>query len=291
VEPDCLRNAANRFQYRRPEELPWDGNALELTAEFHSFSRVFTGAFLDALANMSRRNGVISDANLLTVSRDMGQILADAVRLVPDSSWPYAAVAAEMIKSDQVRNGGKYRDDLTSAFLRRGILAADSVVALADAPAPMLVAAPQAAAPAFGIADAEGRDGAATLLTYDEANDSHDYARAYGATSELPLRTVSTSIGIDLQVPAPAQSQPAGMAFSAVGIAAAARQPDDEIQYFVESLIQRGRIEFGPELGVRSPVVAAFADTNTTKTHTVERDANEFVLKRLQFNCGLCDGH
>ena len=50
VDPDCLRNAVNSFVYQDPVPLPSSGPASRLTSEPHSFSRVFTGAFFDALA-------------------------------------------------------------------------------------------------------------------------------------------------------------------------------------------------------------------------------------------------
>ena len=300
AERDCLRNASNRFTYQRPESLPADGSASELTSEVHSFSRIFTGAFLDALAGMARRNGAISDANLLAVSRDMGQILVDAVRLVQDTptspwpTWPYAEVAAAMIQSDQARNGGRYRDDLTGPFLRRGILSSESVEALATAPVPTLAPVPQAPAPALGFVGPDGpASGAAMLVTYDEGNENHDYALGFTATSKLPTRTISTSIGVDLQVHAPDRSQPPEAPSSAVGLAggfaAAVMQPQDEALYFVERLIQQGRIEFDPATGVTSPVIKAFAATGSTKTHrVVKADAGDLVLERVQFNCGVC---
>src|SRR5262249_34933031 len=46
VDRDCLRNAANRFFYERPDRLPASAPADLLSTEEHSFSRVFTGAFL-----------------------------------------------------------------------------------------------------------------------------------------------------------------------------------------------------------------------------------------------------
>src|SRR5437762_11317133 len=52
VDGDCLRNAANRFFYVDPNALPPSAPSTELSSEVHSFSRIFTGAFLDALSRM-----------------------------------------------------------------------------------------------------------------------------------------------------------------------------------------------------------------------------------------------
>ena len=55
VDPDCLRNAANSFFYRQPEGLPPMAPAGALSSEPHSFSRVFTAAWLESLAGMVER--------------------------------------------------------------------------------------------------------------------------------------------------------------------------------------------------------------------------------------------
>jgi len=53
VDRDCLRNAANSFFYSEPESLPPLAPASALSSQPHSFSRVFTAAWLDALAGMA----------------------------------------------------------------------------------------------------------------------------------------------------------------------------------------------------------------------------------------------
>src|SRR5215472_611781 len=71
VDADCLRNAANSFFYTNPESLPSDAPAVSLSSEPHSFSRVFTGAFLEALAGGLRSVAPQpTDANLQAVSVD-----------------------------------------------------------------------------------------------------------------------------------------------------------------------------------------------------------------------------
>src|SRR5713226_4517877 len=52
VDRDCLRNAVNSFFYRDPQTLPPSAPASTLSSEPHSFSRIFTGAFLDILAGI-----------------------------------------------------------------------------------------------------------------------------------------------------------------------------------------------------------------------------------------------
>jgi hypothetical protein len=65
VDPDCLRNAANSFFYRDPQTLPPSAPASQLSSEPHSFSRVFTAAFLDTLAGMFKLQGSAPGADEL----------------------------------------------------------------------------------------------------------------------------------------------------------------------------------------------------------------------------------
>ena len=57
VDADCLRNAVNSFFYRQPESLPPMAPASVLSSEPHSFSRVFTAAWLESLAGMAEMRG------------------------------------------------------------------------------------------------------------------------------------------------------------------------------------------------------------------------------------------
>src|SRR5262249_40564518 len=158
VDPDCLRNAANRFFYQDPDDLPPSAPASQLSSEVHSFSRVFTGAFLDALARMLSGLGQPSPATLDKAARDMGQLLVDGVGLATITAGYYSQVAAAMVQADQTRFGGQYRAALTSGFVEHGILSPAAAAALAQAPVPRLAAA------AEGLAGA-GPFGGQTRLT------------------------------------------------------------------------------------------------------------------------------
>ena len=135
ADVDCLRNAANRFFWRNPHELPPKAPFNLLSSEAHSFSRVFTGAFLDALCRMLAAEGGANDANLLSVSRNMGRLLIDAVYAADIKDQYYSQVAATMIQVDAARFNGKYKSALTAAFLERGLLSIESAMAMPTAPA------------------------------------------------------------------------------------------------------------------------------------------------------------
>ena len=87
VNPDCLRNAVNSFTYQDPIQLPQMAPAAQLSSEPHSFSRVFTGAFFEALAGMliakAANPSYPTEQELLAVNQEMGDILVAGARQAP----------------------------------------------------------------------------------------------------------------------------------------------------------------------------------------------------------------
>jgi hypothetical protein len=291
VDPDCLRNAANRFFYRPPTQLPPQAPASQLSAQVHSFSRVFTGAFLDVLAGMLRILGSADDANLMAVSQDLGQLVVDGVHTAPITSAYYSQVAAAMIQADQARNQGRYRTALSSAFIQRGILAPAAAAALTGAPVPQQAAAPADAVAMAGLGGIGGMSGRAggrqTRLTYN-GQDDDAYRRGPEDAPALPIQTVSTDVGITLLVHAPAESTRFAVAPAALG-GGAAEPPDPEeaARAFVEHLIQVDRIDFQAILGQVPVVLSAPPEARLRKTHVVQETPEGPVLKRLHFDCGV----
>ena len=104
VDRDCLRNASNNFFYRNPAGLPPTAPATQLSSEPHSFSRVFSGAFLDVLAAMFKigpAGSVATDSEKLQdVSVDAGKLLIEGVRVASVTPGFYSQVAAGMIQAD-----------------------------------------------------------------------------------------------------------------------------------------------------------------------------------------------
>jgi hypothetical protein len=101
VEADCLRNAANSFFYANPETLPPSAPAVNLSSEAHSFSRVFTGAFLEALAGGFRQvSAKRNEADLQAVSYEFAQLLVAGALAAPIVPEFMSQVAAAMVAAD-----------------------------------------------------------------------------------------------------------------------------------------------------------------------------------------------
>jgi hypothetical protein len=293
VDPDCLRNAANRFFFRRPSQLPPQAPASQLSSEVHSFSRVFTGAFLDALAGMLQVLGPATEANLLTASRALGQLLVDGVHTASVTSAYYSQVAAAMIQADQARNQGRYRTALSNAFRERGILSIAATAALASAPVPQREVAPAGMVTMAGFPGVGGFSGQAsgtqTRLTYNGQEDD-GYRRGPEDAPALPTQTIATDFGMTLLVHAPAEPPRFSVVPAALrGVSAEPSTPDEAARAFVEDLIQLDRLDLRAVYGRVSPELIAPPDgrSRSRKTHEVRETQEGPVLKRLHFDCGI----
>lgn len=262
VDPDCLRNAANSFGYADPSTLPPRAPAAQLSSEAHSFSRVFTGAFLDALAGVLRAHAGDPDAptadELAEVSVEMRDILAEGVANAPVVSNFMAQVAAGMV----VASGSVDRDYpaiLREAFTRRSILSLQTGLLAMTMPAARF---------AMSAAEAEAPGTLAlAMVALPATHYGLDEPLSVAAPSQ-PRRMVSMAARADLTPAEP---------MSAVGAAT----------QFVDDLFAQGRVE-APEAAARGMTAARSA---RLKTHKVVREDGTLALKRILFDCGCgCHG-
>jgi len=260
VEPDCLRNASNRFMYQSPVLLPSSGPASLLTSEPHSFSRVFTGAFLDAIAGMllalSGNRSAPTDDDLLQASEHMGDILVAGVHSASVVANFYSQVAGGMVQAAGQLNPAFLRP-LKAAFVKRGILSlhsATSVETLANAARSM-------------VGDGGGSESDARAST-DIAIDG----KLYG-------------LG-DVAVIVEAPSQPRRFAASSVvSEFAPAPVPSSEsaARGFVEQLFRQGRVDLGGAVDE----VDRIDPLASLKTHRLVKAEGALRLERILCDCGL----
>ncbi|MDX6475727.1 MAG: hypothetical protein QOH95_1238 [Gaiellaceae bacterium] len=257
VDADCLRNASNSWFYSDPNFLPPVAPATMLSSEPHSFSRIFTGAFLEILAGMFLAQPKHDQASLLATTRDAAAILIGGIKTSPIVPTYYSQVAAHMLDVDLTQHGGRYRDALKSAFVRHGVL---SIQAATSPPPPKSPAA--------------ARRALATL--------------APGA-QEAPLARIALSaayLGLPQELLVSAASHPKRFAVAGAapeGGATDSRSHDVDAASFLEDLVRRGRVDYGDHAVPGAAVLAPRA----RKTHAVVRDAGQLVLVRRYFDCGF----
>jgi hypothetical protein len=258
VDSDCLRNAANSFFYRDPQTLPPSAPATQLSSEPHSFSRVFTAAFLDSLAGMFKLQGSSPGSDeLLTTTQDLAKILVGSILEAPVVPDYYSQVAAHMISFGRSAPfNGKYTQILKGAFVRRGILSLQAAATIENV-------RPQATRRAKAFAAGPDR-GELPLAAISAAAYGLKRSALRVHTAEEPKHFAVTSASLTMGPVEPRSAQNAA-------------------ESYTEDLFQRGHVAVGehadPEAGYHHPF--------SFKTHKIVEKSGELVLKRISFDCGF----
>jgi hypothetical protein len=249
ADPDCLRNAANSFFYREPSTLPPSAPASSLSSEPHSFSRVFTAAWLESFAAMVDRVGATS-SGLASASRDAGRLLVAAVRDARVASNYFAQVAAHLLRADAQLFAGRDQQGIRTAFVRRGVLSVSSAASVVS----------------------QMRVGAAPVAAVDGRGTTETRVRVNGALFGLRAREVI--------VDAPVDSAMSVAASAALDLGSLVAVPSlRAAQAFVEVLLRRRRIDPGG-LAARGSQPPRPGRT----THRLVRDGRAVRLVRTRFH-------
>lgn len=264
VEPDCLRNAVNSFFYRDPMTLPPTAPASLLSSAPHSFSRIFTAAFFDALAGMVLiDNARPTAASIQKVSKNAGQLLVDAVGNAPVVPNYFSQVAAQIITADETRYRRKYRDVLKGAFVRHGVLSLEAAASVVGGSLPISAVA--------GILG-------------DDAG-----AAAYNRTTEvIPVSIPAAALGfstatIMCAAPGEVGGYPAAAAAALDTGSLSPPSHTDAIKSFLEDLLRLGRVE----LGGFGDADAKISQPTVRKTHHLTETGSGPMLVRETFDCGF----
>jgi hypothetical protein len=266
ADPDCLRNASNEFFYKDPVSLPPSGPANQLSSEPHSFSRVFTGAFLRSVAGMAQTlagSGAVDDEALKTAGADAAALLVAAVTTTGAVPAFYAQVAAHLIDADQTNFSGRYTSALQAAFVRHGILSPAAAKSVADGAASTTAAAKP-----------------------NERNIIADVPNRPEGVADPPSVAVSGEpygLGEQLNVRAPIEEP----RFAVTGAAASTGQltsstGQDVAAAFVEDLFRQGKVAVPAEY---RHGFTATAVESTPRTHEItQNDTHGLVLSRRFFD-------
>ena len=127
--PNCLRNANNNFKYVDPTTLSDEGPEQKLTAEIHSFSRVFTGAFWDIIIELYKKytSSIKKELALLKAGNKAGFLLAGALEIAPSGKLFFADIAKYMIFVNRKKFDSEDEDLLFANFRKRKILKSTSL--------------------------------------------------------------------------------------------------------------------------------------------------------------------
>lgn len=276
------RSALNAFTFQLPTSLPTTGPPPMLTADAHSFSRVFSGCFYDLIRNIFRAAPTRDADALLAASRIAGKLLITGARTAQPNARFFQAVGRAMVLSDDALNAGANRSAIGEAFANHGVLLGSS----------------SALMPKFGLAGGAPDMGSASagLLSRSTLTDIRRRMNVMprgrvgireivlGATrfvEAVHQRSVDLT-GIAKELKGVLAMAPEALIIGASGGAAAAfnalPDPDataDEVATFVFTLLQRELIE-----GLaRSPAAPLMP------THTIKTVGGQKVLTRVRFSC------
>jgi hypothetical protein len=265
VEADCLRNAVNSFVYTNPEGLPANAPAIQLSSEPHSFSRVFTGAFFEALAGAYRSAGSNrGEGDLQAVSIDIARLLIAGVLQAPIVPEYMSQVAAAIVAAADAGGGnvppGKYGDVLKSAFVRRGILSTQSAVGVATFRAAGLTQPVHIA----GMALATGRPDPLPHVALSAGEYGLGDRPLLVRAPSHPRRFAATAAAFGVGTVTPSNAEHAARAH-------------------LEDLLQRGHIDLGDagETHIR------VSHPHNFKTHRLVSAPEGLILTRILFDCGF----
>jgi hypothetical protein len=250
AEPDCLRNAVNSFFYREPATLPPSAPSSQLASESHSFSRVFTAAWLESFAAMVERAGATS-TGVKTAARDAGVLLVTAIREARIATNYFAQVAAHLLRVDARLFGGRDQEGIRAAFVKRGILSVASASAVVKQLTP------------DGTMPEPGRAESTTATTRVAVDGALFGLRARAILVDAPVdstRSVAASAARDLGSLPPVP---------------AARAAES----FVEVLLRRRRVDAGRFAIRRSPALR-----EGRATHALVADGRHVRLVRRRFH-------
>lgn len=120
--PYCLRDLSIKYNYVPPETLPSDGRDDQLLNEPHSFSRVFSGSFYQALIQIAFAQKNMSLKEGLKQARDiMCRYLIKGICSAPTNVRLFEAIVRQMMQADQAE-GGKYQKILNDTFGNQKII-------------------------------------------------------------------------------------------------------------------------------------------------------------------------
>lgn len=118
-----LRDMVNTFTYTEPEKLTKMGFDYQITAEPHSFSRIFSGAWYDILIGMYEYfKEILTPKEALIKARDtLSAYTYKAVTIVPNTIRFYDAMAKAILMIDKA-NEYKFNTLINECFIKRNIL-------------------------------------------------------------------------------------------------------------------------------------------------------------------------
>jgi len=137
-----LRTAINKFTYSPPDTLPSHAPEGELGGESHSFGQLLVGTFYDIMEGIYKAGIAegMTPREALIKARDIsGELFVKGTDLAPPNNAKYKDIAMGMLKVDNMKENGKYKNTLAEVFKNRKILTDENINQALAPPTRMLV--------------------------------------------------------------------------------------------------------------------------------------------------------
>ena len=288
------RHARNRFRWALPSTLPSSGPPRTLTAEIHSFARIFSGCFYDTILNILRARlgtAIPTSVQLRQAVRTAGKLLLGAAADAPESPRFFQSVGRTMILADQQLYGGANRAAIHDAFERHGIALGTAAML---APVAALTGRPSAGSRGLvtpaALADLRRRIGAdpRATMTIRRATICGRPLLRVTHHRAVPLAALDPRLrGVTAVAP---ESTLIGSHDRTAAILGGLPEPTasaTEVTAFVRALLAADRIAF-EATHVRSGIPSRRRKDERKRlpTHAIRSIKGRRVLERVRFACG-----
>jgi len=291
------RHAHNNFRWALPSTLPTSGPPSVLSAEIHSFARVFTGCLYATLLNILRdiigAGKTPTQAQLRQAARTVGHLLVRAAAEAPETARFFQSVGRTMVLVDEAENGAANRMAIRDAFeghnIALGSAAMLAPTAALAGKAPKMGRGGRHLISSAGLADLRVRlaaDPGARMLVRAGAIGGRPVVRATHLR-EVPLGSIDSKLkGVTALVPEAVLVGSASRTAAILGELPESTASTDEVTTFVQTLLASNRIAFD-RADIRKGIKSATAGDNRARlpTHAVLESGGKKTLKRVRFAC------
>jgi hypothetical protein len=277
------RHALNDFAYQLPTSLKPAGLPAELTGEFHSFSRVFTGCFYDTLCNMFADRPRRDEADLAQAAETAGRLLLAAARAAPATPAFFQAVGRAMVLADEQQNQKANQLRIRAAFANHNIPLGTPDMLTPKAALAGAAPRPAAAGRAVRFDPGARKDLLDRIAARPEARLVVRALDLFGrrVVEALHLRAVPLGKlhrrlrGVFALAPECVLIGSSGSQAAVLGGLPEENATIEEVNGYVTTLLEHDRIDFGSAAG----------PPDVTATHTVAEEDGKKVLARVRFFC------
>ena len=287
------RRLLNDFTWDLPTSLPagdFEDAPEVLSAEAHSFSRVFSGCFYDVVRNIFTSQSSQTEATLLSAMQTAAKLLIAGVRAAPETARYFQAVGRGMALADDDTNGSANRDAIRNAFARHNVMLGSAAML---APTAGLAGTPlKFAAGPFKLSPATTKDIRDRIRAEPGSKMTVNRGRIFGTNVAAAVHRREVELGaLDSRlkgVVAYASERilvgNSGARPAVLGMLPERNRTEDEVNQYVQTLLNHGRIAMNGKKA--KGAMPAKAKAPSIPTHVIRTKGGKKVLERIRFVCG-----